>query len=1113
MVWLVARLPVLIFLLTSPYEINVDATSITCDVISTENYWWLYRYPFIRSDVDMCDCRFKCPQECMCTLTNGNMKLACPSGESLLPIEYRDYTSQEDYYYYSYSYSPYTYSKYSSDNFNKYSPSESSVYRWDEVIISKIQYRAFEQVKHLEDLHLVLTHNNISMIEAAVFEGLTNLSGLYLSFNNIGWIEQGAFDDLFNLRYLFLNDNDIPELLSRQFQRLPSLKILNLSLNKITRVDQMMFHGLDNLSILRLASNNIASIDPWQFVSLHNLRTLDLGGNNMAEIHPQQFQQSTDLTSIILDNNNIDAIHPQQFFGLTELKVLSLKHNNISVIHPMQFKDLVNLIELRIDYNNIAVIPVQVFSGLINLMRLFIDNSNIAEIHPQQFLELTHLEVLSLKHNSINPIHPMQFQGLTNLMKLDVEKNNIAEIHSQLFLGLTNLKFLSLKRNRISIIHPLQFTGLINLQRLYIDYNNITAIPAQAFSGLSSLTFLYISHNNIQIFHSEQFEGLTSLVYLFLTSNHITDIDPLQFQGLNNLQYLFFAGNKISQLHLKQFQDNTRLKVLILDKNNITSIHPSLFQGLPLLATLKLDHNSLYELHPQLLREKNSLNALDISYNFIEEIHPGFFKNTTSLIVLALRNNRIANLLSEHFDPLRRLNFLDLRHNNLVKIAFPGGYFPMHYIFLSHNKLRSLPSGILQYIPYLWYLDLSYNNFDSFDSHRLFNHTMGQQITKLDLRGNNLYWVDSMSFLGFDVSTEIMVDNGGTCCFIQNKTCIATIPASQFLTCGRLLPNQVQRVIMWSLGFFAIISNICVLCYKFRQNTRNVQTILICNLSMSDLLMGIYMLVIVSADEYYRDYFPAEAWRVSIPCKLAGTLSVISSEASVFFVTLISIDRLMGIRYPFSDYRIRSTSAKVVAIILWIFAISVSMTLTVVSGINTDFYDVSEVCTGLPLSRSNVFERRPQDNSFVHFGIGYDLNTFYDYIIGQKPGMYFGIGTFIALNMLCFVIVSLCYLVIFVTAIQAAKTAGRDRNHDNERKMAMKMSAIVLTDMGCWISILILSILVQSGRYVVSPHAYTWIVTFVLPINSAINPFMYTLASVMFDITKRKKQPATRVTI
>ena len=51
------------------------------------------------------------------------------------------------------------------------------------------------------------------------------------------------------------------------------------------------------------------------------------------------------------------------------------------------------------------------------------------------------------------------------------------------------------------------------------------------------------------------------------------------------------------------------------------------------------------------------------------------------------------------------------------------------------------------------------------------------------------------------------------------------------------------------------------------------------------------------------------------------------------------------------------------------------------------------------------------------------------------------------------------------------------------------MDSVVMTDLLCWMPIIILSILVQSGRYTVSPQIYTWIVTFVLPINSSIKVF------------------------
>ena len=71
----------------------------------------------------------------------------------------------------------------------------------------------------------------------------------------------------------------------------------------------------------------------------------------------------------------------------------------------------------------------------------------------------------------------------------------------------------------------------------------------------------------------------------------------------------------------------------------------------------------------------------------------------------------------------------------------------------------------------------------------------------------------------------------------------------------------------------------------------------------------------------------AEYWRASVLCRIAGTLAITSSEASVLFVTLISIDRFITIKFPYSIHKLRVKSD------------------------NSDFYDNSHVCIGLPLAQ------------------------------------------------------------------------------------------------------------------------------------------------------------------
>ena len=66
----------------------------------------------------------------------------------------------------------------------------------------------------------------------------------------------------------------------------------------------------------------------------------------------------------------------------------------------------------------------------------------------------------------------------------------------------------------------------------------------------------------------------------------------------------------------------------------------------------------------------------------------------------------------------------------------------------------------------------------------------------------------------------------------------------------------------------------------------------------------------------------------------------------------------MGIRFTFTNFRIGTRSAKVVVVILWAITIAIGVILTVMPSVDPEFYDVSEVCTGLSLSRNNVFEQR-----------------------------------------------------------------------------------------------------------------------------------------------------------
>ena len=761
---------------------------------------------------------------------------------------------------------------------------------------------------------------------------------------------------------------------------------------------------------------------------------------------------------------------------------------------------------IMLSHNKIRQLHQRQFSGLVNLAELYLNHNRIVVIQPGSFDGLEYLSSLYLDHNSIVKIHPESFDGLVNLVDLQLCHNRIVEIYTQSFDGLVNLLFLTLDHNNIIEIHPGSFDVLVNLVNLQLGHNSIVVIKIYLglFDRLVKLKYLFLNNNDIIEIYPGLFRGLVNLEYLWLDHNSVVEVHPGLFDTVVNIRCLYLEHNSIVEIHMQSFIGLVNLEVLRLSHNSIVKIHPGLFDGLVNLKILQLDHNNIVKIHPGLFDGLFSLLYLQLSYNSIVTLDWQVFNDLDYLHILFLRNNRIAALHTPLNVTLSfTLAYLDLSHNNLETLTLP-----------STLKFSNLENGSLLYDKLVdWYgvnppiktlyLDLSENSFDRFDSTSYFNNSIGR-VKILDLRKNDLYSVNNNSFIGFDRNTSVLVDNEATCCFIKTANCNATIPRSQFLTCGRLLPNLFQRTIMWILGLFSLAANIGTLSYRCRNRQENtVQVFLISNLSISDMLMGIYMIIVASADLYYKEFFPSESWRLSFTCKFAGTLSILSSEASVLFVTLISLDRFMGIRYTFSIYRLGSKSSKVLSMLLWVIAIVLSVTSTVISIIDPNWYDVSEVCTGLPLSRRNVFESEFKQQTFNILDPStlnnVTINSTYDVIVNHAPGMYYGIAVFTVLNAICFLIVFICYTGIFITTIQTAKQAGRARNLKEERKMATKMGVIVMTDLACWAPVIILSILVQSGRHIVTPEVYTWIVTFVLPINSAINPFLYTLATLIFD--------------
>ncbi|XP_038077816.1 G-protein coupled receptor GRL101-like isoform X2 [Patiria miniata] len=419
--------------------------------------------------------------------------------------------------------------------------------------------------------------------------------------------------------------------------------------------------------------------------------------------------------------------------------------------------------------------------------------------------------------------------------------------------------------------------------------------------------------------------------------------------------------------------------------------------------------------------------------------------------------------------------------------------------------IDSLPRRIFDQTPNLIYIDLSDNNiatlqrgsFQGLDSLRhlrlLFNPLTliedGAFMGLANLEILNIYATEPEEF-----SNEILIDLSGLqtlyagkylfCCIAVDTLGECLAPRDQFSSCKDLMKNPVLRVSIWILGISAFLGNFLVVVfrsmalYKGRDGSP-IQTFFIANLAVSDFLMGAYMIIIGSADLYYREVYALreEAWKASFTCKFGGFLSVVSSQASVLMVTLLSLDRCAHIVFPFKKaLHLRPRSSRIAVGLLWVVAVLIAaLPLLITPYFNDNFYGHSSVCLALPLT--------------------VELQPGYEY-------MFFILGV----NFVCFLLILFTYLAIFVT-VKRSSSKVKSSKAAADVKLAGKMALIIGTDFACWMPIIIMAVLASAGGVSIPPEIYAWTAVFILPLNSSINPYLYTIST--YSSSKKTKGPAT----
>ena len=425
-------------------------------------------------------------------------------------------------------------------------------------------------------------------------------------------------------------------------------------------------------------------------------------------------------------------------------------------------------------------------------------------------------------------------------------------------------------------------------------------------------------------------------------------------------------------------------------------------EGMRYVVVLNMSKCELNHIPVEFITSMLNLLNLDLSHNRLQGLRKGDFGNKEKLLHLDLTGNyELAFIEADSISSLTSLKTLSIKYSGLHQLqANTFKSLTLSEIVLSHNQIVSVHSQAFR----------------------------GLTTDKIDLRGNSINQFNTDMFDGVEGLKVLMTDAFKFCCIkpesVSDDNCLPH--RDEFSSCDDLMREEALKFLLWVIGFCALIGNFLSLVYRLRFDRKRLKLgygIFVTNLAIADFLMGVYLLIIAVADVSFRGRYITwdDWWRSSAWCSFAGVISTISSEGSVLFICLITLDRMLVIKFPFGDIRFKTKTAIISSVVAWLLVIIVA---TAPLGFGDGaFYTRSAVCLALPLTRD-----RPS---------GWEYST----------------AIFIGFNFVAFLLIAAGQCLIFREIRVTSNIRKASSNRRNDLVVARNLLLVVSTDFLCWFPI------------------------------------------------------------
>ncbi|KAJ9580676.1 hypothetical protein L9F63_024143 [Diploptera punctata] len=632
------------------------------------------------------------------------------------------------------------------------------------VQLQQIEPGSFKHMNILEKL--IITNNNISVLQADTFKYLNKLYYLELRGNHINQLPGRVFSHLVNVRYLYLDIHSEPFLkyrlgcgtmtspwilinicqdnqeLSAFQHQLCFFTKMHINFISSTYNTEIRFVGVARVTHLELLSFKIGILTNI-FNCLEKLTKLEIKFGILHDIEIGTFENLTHLNYLRLSNNELTEIRSGMFRGLRSLKVLKLEDTHISILEHNAFEGLQSLESLSLAACQITHINNDTFLPLNNLRELFISYPYYKPINVNSTL------FISFKNNTFSKLKTLSVVELSHI-QFTLEAGTFTEVWAiQIFSENISHKLQNVYYSDIKYEITLQRVTFV-MKATFGDIEiKATVKSVQGHQTLKELQ-LFVNGETPNL--KSQVQDLIENTVNFTQLNKIPiHLDISNYNSVIFKQNIFFGfpivkslalkNSKMLKIHANEFTQLKSLTFLTIKSNQHVFIAPGAFTGLYKLKKLVLYSNRQISFkHKLTICDGNNRNYLNINQSESSQFADGMFLGLDNLEILRVYDikfydNSRLSLTRGTFRGLYNIREIHMRFTGIKEI--PTGVFGAECVdnFTLSCKNVSQPSPYCNdthALKTLQHLDLSNNDIQHIHQHAF--------ISCISLKTLNLEW-------------------------------------------------------------------------------------------------------------------------------------------------------------------------------------------------------------------------------------------------------------------------------------------------------------------------------------------------------------------------------------